>query len=389
MVPSRLFRLPRRRLMSLDAVLPILIVVLCLFNFFLAEFHVVNPAQVSNLSQILKNAYHAVRYPKDWPPLEALVDGHNVTANVSWLLDFAVVGFPKCGTTSIMRHLQGHPSVHIGDDERCDLSFNRKAPLVRHLYNDFPPGRQFVRGIKCPVDLENNILALPNYRTYFPNTKFIVGMRHPVLWFESFYNFRVHNGYPMPPPNTLRGRCKAGMFNVCTRRSAYHLYLSNLGKTSMNETERTDYFNRKFLRMMNPVPMNASSVFLYEVTQLSDPDEGRARQFLIDLQHFLKLDTPLDPMIWFKPGMQHETEEEKQAAEAKKIDICDERFDVLREALMGNGRESRRWIQDMFLPADGVVVSSPDHFQQHVLAKWEIDPCVARRNRTSTTTSLP
>jgi hypothetical protein len=316
------------------------------------------------------------------------VDGYNVTANVSWLLDFAVVGFPKCGTTSIMRHLQGHANVHIGDDERCDLSFNRKAPLVRHLYSDFAPGRHFVRGLKCPVDLENNKLALPNYLTYFPNVKFIVGMRHPVLWFESFYNFRVHNGYPMPPAQALQGRCKAGQFNVCTRRAAFHLYLSNLGKTSLNETERTTYFNRKYFRMMNPVALQASQVFLYEVTQLSDPHPGRAHQFLSDLQHFLGLESPLDPMIWFKPGMTHETKEEADWAESRKINICDEEFDALRETLMDNGRAASRWIQDLFLPAKGVTVSSPDYFTQVVLAAWEIDPCVARRNRVTGNTTI-
>jgi hypothetical protein len=42
-----------------------------------------------------------------------------VIGDASWLLDFSIVGFPKCGTSSIMFHLQSHPQVQIFSDERC------------------------------------------------------------------------------------------------------------------------------------------------------------------------------------------------------------------------------------------------------------------------------
>jgi len=109
------------------------------------------------------------------PPLSEIVKGRDVIGNVSWLLDFAVVGFPKCGTTSIMRHLQSHPGVAIHDDERCDLSYNNQGYLARALYRDFPHDVPLKRGLKCPVELENNLLAMPNYRKFFPDTRFIIG----------------------------------------------------------------------------------------------------------------------------------------------------------------------------------------------------------------------
>jgi hypothetical protein len=147
--------------------------------------------------------YYQGRPPR--PPLESIVQGWNVTGDVSWLLHFAIVGFPKCGTSSLMFHLQNHPQIQIHSDERCDMSFNQHVKLIRDLYHDFPADTgnnvtvtvanidtnmtheyeyeyPYRRGIKCPLDLENPQLAMPHYHEYFPATKFIVGIRHPVLW---------------------------------------------------------------------------------------------------------------------------------------------------------------------------------------------------------------
>ena len=116
------------------------------------------------------------------PSLKSIVSGWNITGNASWLLQFAIVGFPKSGTSSLMFHLRTHPEVKIFEDERCDLSYNRQAVLIRDLYLKFQPSAPVVRGVKCPFDLENPKLALPNYKRFFPETNFIVGIRHPVLW---------------------------------------------------------------------------------------------------------------------------------------------------------------------------------------------------------------
>lgn len=126
-----------------------------------------------------ENLKSVVKY--DRPPLESIVRGWNITGDASWLLNFSVVGFPKCGTSSIMHLLSKHGEVQIFKDERCEIGFNQHARLIKDLYNQFPPG-PYVRGIKCPIDLENVILSLPNYQNFFPKTNFIVGIRHPVLW---------------------------------------------------------------------------------------------------------------------------------------------------------------------------------------------------------------
>lgn len=60
--------------------------------------------------------------------------------------------------------------------------------------------------------------------TLLSQTKFIVGIRHPILWFESFYNFRIHNKVRMPPAEELVGNCGGRMHGVCTRRGNFHFF---------------------------------------------------------------------------------------------------------------------------------------------------------------------
>ena len=105
------------------------------------------------------------------------------------------------------------------------MSFNQQAKLIKDLYQQLPAG-QYTRGLKCPMDLENPALSTRNYNQFFPQTDFIVGIRHPILWFESFYNFRVHNEFRMPPAEKLVGKCQRGWFNLCTFRSNFHIHLS-------------------------------------------------------------------------------------------------------------------------------------------------------------------
>jgi len=107
------------------------------------------------------------------------------------LLHFAIVGFPKTGTSTLMFYLRNHSqSIFMFPDERCELAWNQHVPLLKDIYKEYQPNLQM--GIKCPTNLEVD-LALKNYKKFFPATKFIVGLRHPVRWFESFYNFRITN----------------------------------------------------------------------------------------------------------------------------------------------------------------------------------------------------
>lgn len=308
--------------------------------------------------------------PNPRPKLEEIVDGWNVVADPQWLINFAVSAFPKCGTSTLMHYFAENPEVHMHKDERCELGNNQHALLIKDMYNDFPAG-DFVRGIKCPREVENK-LALKNYERLFPKTDMIVGIRHPVKWFESFYNHRIQNGFQMLNMSKLIGACTKNGYGICTNRAGFHVNLANLGKTRQTNAERAlmPRWGQRFLEKYNLT----GRVFLYEVDQLNDENETRAQQFRKDLQKFLYLKNELPPMVWFKPGRKHLSEEELIKANAKKINICDPEHNILRKVLMSHAQNGSQWIRKYFLPSKGVYVSSPEHVV-NLLEQWNIDPC--------------
>lgn len=317
------------------------------------------------------------------------------------------------------------------------MSYNQHVTLIRDLYKNFSVhDDRIARGIKCPLDLENTKLAMPNYQWLFPRTNYIVGIRHPVLWyvcivgksiarirvcslhfafnrFESFYNcrcydrvfwspksvlftsshallhpylratVRIHNRFSMPPPGDLVGRCRRGGFNVCTFRGNFHLFLSNLGKTHMaTDPDEQQYLAPEFRHTLDPIvkPPGKTSqkIFLYEVSQLSDPDPDRAADLRTTLQSFLNLTIPLDPMIWYRPGKQHKNQWELERLNAKKINICDAQHEALRTVLRYQAGNASRWIRHYFLDAPDVVTSSKEYLRNIILPSWERDPCLDR-----------
>ena len=71
------------------------------------------------------------------PPISSLIDADgNIVegAQTSGLLDFSIVGFPKTGTTSLLRHLSDL-TISL-PKEHCDLATNNTAKLVKDIYDD-------------------------------------------------------------------------------------------------------------------------------------------------------------------------------------------------------------------------------------------------------------
>jgi hypothetical protein len=65
------------------------------------------------------------------PPLHTIVHKEwNITGDASWLLNYAIVGFPKCGTSTLMFHLQNHSQVQMFGDERCDVAYDQVPDAV-------------------------------------------------------------------------------------------------------------------------------------------------------------------------------------------------------------------------------------------------------------------
>lgn len=257
------------------------------------------------------------------------------------------MGFPKTGTSTLMLYLKNQSqSVFMFSDERCEMGWNQHVPLLVDLYHQYQPHLRM--GIKCPHDLEVD-LALNNYNEFFPATKFIVGLRHPILWFQSFYNFRITNGYNMPPAERLIGRCKRSFQGVCTFRANFSKHL-----------EKIEPFRK---------------VFLYDVSQLQDHDTARSALFLQDLGEFLDLPEKLEqPMLWIKPGQNPVSTEEEEVRNGTKINICEGQYANLRTVLLEQASRSAYWIRNVFMANPNVKVSSQVYFSK-LIDSWRDDPC--------------
>ena len=143
------------------------------------------------------------RSRKECPPISKFVKGYKVKGNIEWLLDFAVVGSAKCGTSFLLRYIGNSTETLMPKYEVCKMSKNRPDELVKLYYNaslvagkyhressldkesdvHVPAPAKVINGLKCPKSLGTQ-LGVANFAKYFPNMKYIVTMRHPVKWFQ-------------------------------------------------------------------------------------------------------------------------------------------------------------------------------------------------------------
>lgn len=324
------------------------------------------------------------------PLLETIITPQReVIGDPGFLLDVAIVGFPKCGTTALQDWLSQHPQIALLPGEAFPLMYHKPYLLIWRLYTQLPDGPgKLIRGYKNPLDIRTPP-SMHYLSTLFPKTLLIVGLRHPVHWFESLYNFKVQN---LPPqvdpavfgdPNLLIDECEDWTDPHCvgTAKGWFHVYLAALGKVAFPSEWRTEY--PRYLQnvsLTKPVP---NPIFLYETNQLKFDSKGtnstqHSQQFRTDLQRLLGLDSPLDmPMSRAKPDLEHFNARQQRRKDRNKIQICEERFQPLRKALMVIARRTSEWIRNDFLKSPDVVVSSPDHFGS-LMERWMIDPCESK-----------
>jgi hypothetical protein len=297
------------------------------------------------------------------PPLNTLIGDldKNITGDVRFLLDFAIVGHPKTATTFTMKWLASHHEIQMYDHEINSLRRGKPAELVSQLYA-LPAGSKYKRGYKAPSDIFS-IEALNSIAAYWPDCKLVVGLRHPVTWFESIYNYRVRKGSTMPPADSLIGMCSKGSQGVCTDNANFHNHLNLLRKTNQTTPEEK--------KLLTPLPSRVpfrplhNQVFLYERSQLGDEDEARSYKYRRDFGNFLGLKHDELPTIVNKEG----TKNHKFV-----LDICEDRYRPLRRALMDIAKPASEWIRTYFMQSPEVVVSSPEFFNE-LLLEWMEDPC--------------
>ena len=244
--------------------------------------------------------------------------------------------------------------------------------LVEMIYRDLPDG-PYKRGYKSPSDIYNKAV-LRVMRDCFPETKLLIGIRHPVKWFESFYNYRVQNGFVMPPAQFMEKNCVSGQHGVCLERSRFYFTLAKLGKTALNGSELNVFepYHRNMLLSESPkyIP---NPIFIYDTSQLNDENETRSQAFRRDLAKYLGLSQELPPPLHYSPG--HSLNETEQARrDSLKIDICQPKYWKLRAALTRNGKKVELWIQTFLLQSKDVLISNPEHFLA-ILEDYKRDPC--------------
>jgi hypothetical protein len=298
---------------------------------------------------------------KERPLLHTIIGDfeQNIKGDVEFLLDFAIIGHPKTATTFTMHWLASHPEIQMYEHELHSLAQGKPAELVSQLYA-LPAGSKYNRGYKAPNDIRS-IEALDGIAEYWPNCKLIIGLRHPVTWFESFYNFRFRKNFTMPPAESLIGNCTSKPF--CTAAAAFHLTLNLLGKTNQTTPEEK--------MLLTPLPSKVpafaplhNQVFLYDVKQIHDEDEARSYKYRRDLGNFLGLKYELPPI-----GHNHTSRNYKY-----ELDICEDRYQPLRRALMDVAKPASEWIRAYFMQSPEVYVSSPEYFNE-LLLEWLEDPC--------------
>jgi hypothetical protein len=314
------------------------------------------------------------------PPLSKLINGWDIIGDTQFLMNFAVLGHAKCGTSTFMHWLRQHPEVQVTANELQHLLTGKPAKMIKTLYTKLPAG-PYQYGYKNPTDVEQ-VHVLEFFQMFWPKAGLIVGLRHPVRWFESFYNFRVQNWNELPHANDLIGRCTSGTKMTCTHRARFHWHLYTMHKTNLATDPLTKQIRRKKKMLKAPL---ANRVFLYDTKQLADTNETRIAQFRTDVQHFLNLKEEMPPIPHYSPGSKPlEDKAEQDAKDAKKIDICSDEFIPLRQDLMKHARGASEWILNYFLDAPGVVVSSRDHFRE-ILLEWNHDPCDKMQSTNTTT----
>jgi hypothetical protein len=120
-------------------------------------------------------------------------------------LDFAIAGFPKCSTTFLRNGLlSSNEDIFFGnDDNEIHYLHRNNAPALKKLFKNHS---YTINGFKCP-DLLYSEIGLFNLEMHFKQTDLIIAVRNPILWFQSFYNYRLRKGFEMPEPHLLIGSC--------------------------------------------------------------------------------------------------------------------------------------------------------------------------------------
>jgi hypothetical protein len=300
-----------------------------------------------------------------------------VKVPVKQKLDFIIAGFPKCGTTTLLYALRAHGDTDISSSERCavantGLSGDQALEVLNDAAAELSPSPHIKRGIKCPTILRS-YKTIARIEQHSPSAKFVVGLRHPIEMLESFYNYRVTEIYnnklqePIPSFDDVIHRSKPWK-GISRDTPRFDRNLMQFGKTLMTKTDLEHFVGQKDMA----VRPSEAKIFLYSLDQLNESNEHRSRPFRRDLQTFLGLETPLDPM-----GHENLNNFVGNKAHPETVDICEDKHRGLRKKLLARGKQMASWIRDEFMQSPDVSIGNEKQFLKS-LSSWSVDPCALR-----------
>jgi hypothetical protein len=123
--------------------------------------------------------------------------------------DFFIVGFPKCGTTSLYEYLKGHPDVFMSPakepryfaDPETDGSAGHDlaypADEQRYL-NLFAEAREEQRVGEATTGYVYSDQAPARIKAFEPEARVIVMVREPVAMMQSLHSQRLEEGWEPP-----------------------------------------------------------------------------------------------------------------------------------------------------------------------------------------------
>jgi len=326
------------------------------------------------------------------------------------ILDFVIAGFPKCGTTALMRNLAAATTMPSETDV-CTPPSN----TVYYAYHSWaskygPSHRKLLKGNKCPAYLDTGYI--PEFVAKLPRTRLIVGIRHPVLWFQSFhimqeFRFSQKNSHlttreyfskkVLPKCSRQAGcdlnKCIGHNNKVCVARARFHLSLAMLGKTPLSKDEQ-DLLLSEVKQSKKRLHDNSKSVLQFQLIGkpnpvfLFDSSQPKEEYFWQELSEFLRINRTDLPMegatAGYKTlGMGLNKNEHIRTMMLRKdtiFDICDPKHDFLRQELMPVSYTLHQWLTTYFLPVardpnrKDVVIPNVDEFER-IIETFKYDPC--------------
>jgi len=288
-------------------------------------------------------------------------------------IHFVIAGFPKCGSSSLLQVFDNNMETSVSSNEQCamadsSLSDQEALDTLDNELSMLSQDPSVKLGLKCPIGISNS-RSLERIDLHSPNANLLIGVRHPIEYFQSYYNQRITEIYDqklptdsIPPVESLFGNNEWN--GVSTDSARFELYLMQLGKTEMSVDDFEDMVGRPHLA----VKPNDFKIFLYTMAQMEDNIGERKESFQQQLRSFLGLEKPMDVL------RQENNNFVGDFAHKESIDICDSKYDAMRALLVAQGTKTQKWIREEFMASPDVVVANKDHFLS-MLDTWSHDPC--------------